>query len=156
MSCELIREFVKDLVWKGIAISPIHQLHIAGEQSLRELIIMGKVEVLITDSPVILSAAYQLIHSGQEWMSPAAIGFMKTAEATMNVTYLNLWLSREDANYEQDGRFEDLEQAILRDSQIHDFLRKINFDLEYVPAFDGDLRKKIQYIADLAMKRAKD
>lgn len=56
---ELVREYAKELVWEYGNIPPhITQSDIVAEQYRRQAILMGQVELIITDSPIILSTIY--------------------------------------------------------------------------------------------------
>ena len=56
---ELVREYAKDLVWEfGTIPSHITQLDIFTEQKKRQDILYGKVDLIITDSPLRLSTLY--------------------------------------------------------------------------------------------------
>jgi len=55
---EYIPEFAKDKVWEGNKQVFENQFYITGKQSWRVARCFGKVDVIITDSPIILGALY--------------------------------------------------------------------------------------------------
>ena len=55
---ELITEFAKDKTWEGNMQALSNQTYVFGEQSMRMSRCKGKVDILITDSPLLLSALY--------------------------------------------------------------------------------------------------
>lgn len=56
---ELVREYAKDLVWEYNTIPEhVSQLDIFTEQSKRQGILIGKVALIVTDSPLRLSTLY--------------------------------------------------------------------------------------------------
>lgn len=58
VNCELVQEFAKDLVWEG-SIAPLnHQLYVFAQQWWRMKRLEGKVDVIVTDSPLLLSLFY--------------------------------------------------------------------------------------------------
>lgn len=61
VNCELVREYAKDLVWRGhheMLTDPAGQIYIFAKQLKRFQDVIGKVDVVLTDSPVLLSAVY--------------------------------------------------------------------------------------------------
>lgn len=57
-SAELVREFAKDVVWEGRHHLLDDQLFIFAEQRKRVLDLVGKVDYIVTDSPLLLSLVY--------------------------------------------------------------------------------------------------
>ena len=59
IEAELITEHAKDKVWENSLDVLKNQLYIVGQQSLRTTRLDGKVEVAVTDSPLMLSILYR-------------------------------------------------------------------------------------------------
>lgn len=57
-SCELVREFAKDLVWEGRTEMLNRQLYIFAKQHKRLQDLDGKVDVVITDAPLLMAIVY--------------------------------------------------------------------------------------------------
>lgn len=57
-NAELITEFAKDKVWEENTEVFKNQLYILGKQSFKQSRVRDKVEIIITDSPLMLSAFY--------------------------------------------------------------------------------------------------
>lgn len=55
---ELCREIAKDLTWQGVQFNEPWQASIIGKQILDESHLVGKVDAVITDGPVLLNAYY--------------------------------------------------------------------------------------------------
>ena len=56
MNVELTHEYAKELAWEGH--DPADQIHIFGEQQRRMFRLRGKVDLIISDSPILLSSIY--------------------------------------------------------------------------------------------------
>lgn len=59
INCELAPEFAKDLVWEGRLNTLSNQIYVFGKQLHRIKRLMDQVDVIICDSPIILSAYYK-------------------------------------------------------------------------------------------------
>lgn len=120
VSVELVREYAKDYAWEGRKIDPLTQLHLLGEQSARESLLYGKVEFVITDSPLILSSFYHLHYFGKDYLWGAISGFMQHANER-GVQFRNIFLDR-TKEYDPNGRFETEEEAIIIDQKLREYL----------------------------------
>lgn len=58
VNAEIITEFAKDKVWEDNTEALSNQAYVFGEQSFRQSKVDGKVDVIITDSPLLLSILY--------------------------------------------------------------------------------------------------
>jgi tRNA uridine 5-carbamoylmethylation protein Kti12 len=58
INCEMASEYAKELVWEGSLYKLKNQISVFGEQYDRMFRLMNKVDVIITDSPLLLSAVY--------------------------------------------------------------------------------------------------
>ena len=58
IDCELVTEFAKELVWEQRHDTFRNQIYIFGKQHQMVFRVLGKVDVVVTDSPFILSAVY--------------------------------------------------------------------------------------------------
>lgn len=58
MSVELVTEYAKDLIYEGEESGSMDQIKVFAEQHRRVARLIGKVEYVITDSPLALSAYY--------------------------------------------------------------------------------------------------
>ena len=58
IDCEYVSEFAKDKVWENNSEVFKNQFYITGKQSFKISRCFGKVDVIITDSPIALGAVY--------------------------------------------------------------------------------------------------
>lgn len=111
--CELVTEFAKDLVWEDRDKTLHDQHYIFGKQHHRMWRLKDKVDVIITDSPIILSIIYKPKTIGD--------GFDRSViEANNNFNNFNVFLKR--VFYSELGRKHDEEQAKGIDSLIKTLL----------------------------------
>lgn len=116
INCELVREYVKNWAWENKEIKPVNQIFLLGQQAQAESILYGKVDYIITDSPILLPAVYQKLFFSGDYVKEAAEGVMNDAEK-MGVTYKNYVLKR-TGEFKQEGRYHSLQQSIIIDEAI--------------------------------------
>jgi len=58
VNAELVTEYAKDLVWEGRLHLNRNDIDIFTEQLKRQYRLQGKVDVMVTDSPILLSSVY--------------------------------------------------------------------------------------------------
>lgn len=123
---ELVREYVKLLAWQGIKPGQYDQVNIFGEQCKLEHSLYGKVDYIITDSPIILAPVYEHFYHGDSIIEEAAIKFLQKSKLD-GIKQMNLLLSRSNT-YDTNGRFQTLQEAMVVDNMVKDFLNKYNMD----------------------------
>lgn len=116
---ELVREYVKYWAWNDRKVREWDQLYLLGKQSAYESMLYGKVDFIVTDSPILLAGIYQEYRSGgaDKYVGCAAKSFMDHA-SSRGVEYMNFVLKRTKP-YDSRGRWETEEQA----KQIDEFVR---------------------------------
>lgn len=119
---ELVREYVKYWAWNDRKVREWDQLYLLGKQSAYESMLYGKVDYIVTDSPILLAGMYQEFRSSGKdtYVRDAAEAFMEHAESE-GVEYLNFMLTRTKP-FDPRGRWETQEQAIELDLFIHNML----------------------------------
>jgi hypothetical protein len=120
LKVELVREVAKDYAWAGHKIGPFEQISILGEQIKRESSLYGKVDYIVTDSPVMLGAFYFEHNHKEIFMSKMVSSYYKFSKQN-GVKFKNYLLPR-TVKYQQDGRFENESQAKQVDMAIEDYL----------------------------------
>lgn len=136
LSCELVREYVKDWAWEGRQVRLYDQLYFLGEQSRRESLLYNKVNYVITDSPILLSGFYGEFYTGvaNKYISDAAIAFCDLAGAH-GVSYRNFFLKR-NKPYVSEGRYETEEKAKGIDVTMREYLKNIGMQFAGIDCDD--------------------
>ena len=136
MNVELVREYVKILAWQGTKIGQFDQVNIFGEQCKLEHTLYGKVDYIVTDSPIVLAPIYEVFYHGDSMMEEAAIKFLNKAKQN-NVQQLNILLQR-NKPYDQRGRYQTEEEAKVVDQMTINFLNKYGMPYHVVSGPEED------------------
>lgn len=140
---EIITEYAKDLVWEERHKTFKDQQYIFAKQNHRLWRVNGKVDVIITDCPLMLSPIY-----GERYNSSSA-EFDKNVEAVVDTfNNLNIILTRVK-KYNQNGRNESEEEARDIDKTIKRTLADFGMPWQEAPGtFEG-----INVIANMILER---
>lgn len=144
MNVELVREYVKVLAWQGTKIGQFDQVNIFGEQCKSEHTLYGKVDFIVTDSPILLAPIYEVFYHGDSIMEEAAIKFLNKAKAN-GIKHLNIVLGR-NKPYDTKGRYQSEEEALDVDKRTLNFLNKYSMPYFEVDGPDQDRVQKIMEI----------
>jgi hypothetical protein len=117
INCELVREYAKDKVWERNEKVFQNQLYIFGKQSYRMSVLHDEIDVIITDSPLVLSAIYNTSPS-KDWNRLVLETFRKYE----NINYFLL----RDKKYNKNGRYQNEQEAQILDQKIKQFLNQNN------------------------------
>ena len=111
---ELIREYAKELVWAGCDMKNAtseEELDIFVNQTKRERLVRGKVEYMVSDSPLLLNAFY----SHNEYAKQVALNSLSQND-------YHFWLTKDISRHEDAGRSHDQDEAKEVDLQMRKFL----------------------------------
>jgi nicotinamide riboside kinase len=117
LNCELVTEFAKDLTWDGATNPLAYQPLVFGQQTWRLERLRGKVDVVVTDSPLLLSLIYchdttpQPFHDYVKW----------EFDRDNNINFLLL----RHKPYSPVGRNQTEEQAVTVDYTIVSLLKRL-------------------------------
>lgn len=109
---ELVREYVKDWAWEGRKISTNDQIYFLGKQVRRESMLYGKVDWIVTDSPVMMNLFYAQLYcpfSLAEGIRAATISFYRQA-AEDGHKHIHVLLDR-NKPYVSEGRYQTEAEA---------------------------------------------
>ena len=142
INAELVTEFAKDKLWEGGSTSFENQAYIFGNQSFRISRCDGKVDVVITDSPLPLSIYYN--KNKQIYTK----NFDKFVMDVFNYyNNINFFIKR-TSPYSSTGRFQTEDESICIEKSLYTLLKK--YRISYTPV-DGNLwgyNTIITYIED--------
>jgi len=139
---ELVREWVKLWAYEGRDLHFTNQTIVFGHQVEEETSFYGKVDVLITDCPLLISAFYEQVNQGTNHLLPAAKAIVDQAESE-GVTYWNLFLKRQ-WKYQTEGRWQDEEKAKALDGEMIKFLKKNKIPYENITSVEDVMIEMLQ------------
>ncbi len=143
---EYVPEYAKELVWDErmdlLDGSLEHQRMIFEEQSHRIRRLEGKVDIVITDSPILLSSLYSKEYS-PEFDAEVRERFSKQ-------NHFNLFVNR-SGNFDQTGRIHNEAESLAIDDKIQNYLRShkifcIAYDRDDIERITGNIRKTCERI----------
>lgn len=118
---EYVPEYAKELVWdknfKMLDGSEEHQKMILAEQKKRLDRLIGQVDFIVTDAPVLLNSVY-LDSDNKESYDKALV------ELFNKYDNFNLEIVRDVGSFEQEGRIHNLEQSQQADNDIRKLLNE--------------------------------
>ena len=119
ISCEMALEYAKDKVWAESLEVLEDQIYVFGHQHHRIFRLLGKVEVVICDSPLLLSIIYD---KEQRKVLKELVLFEH-----FKTNSLNIMLKRA-TKFEEKGRYHTLEQSKEIDNNIKRMLNEDKID----------------------------
>lgn len=129
INAELVTEFAKDKVWEDNAKALDNQAYVFGEQSYRISKMDGKVDIVVTDSPLLLSKLYN---------SSSILGesFNETVVKVFNsYTNMNFFINRVK-KYNPAGRLQTEEESDKLSTKLFKELQELSVPFEMI---NGDL-----------------
>lgn len=124
INCELVREYVKDWAWEKREIKPFDQFYFFGKQVRKESMLFDKVDMIVTDSPVLLGGVFAEEFGTAEIKSifPSLIVSYYNACKDEQVNHLHFLLKRVKP-YNPNGRYQTKQQAVEFDSKIEQYFK---------------------------------
>lgn len=125
-NCELVTEYAKDLTYSERYRTLKCQPYVFGKQLYKIEVLLDKVDIIITDSPLYLSLFYNQNTYPQSFNSCV----IDIANQMNNINY---YIDRgKDKNYNLYGRKESFEEAKRIDQEIKNFLETFNIPYKTV------------------------
>jgi hypothetical protein len=133
IKAELITEFAKELTWEGRNRALSHQMYVTAKQMFRQYRVIGQVEVIVMDSPILLGVLYQ-------GADPSVHFEALVIETFRRCNNLNFLLARDAEHhpYVSEGRNQTEEEAMQKDVEIRELLVAHQIPFEIVPIQSGE------------------
>lgn len=136
---ELVQEYVKTWAWEKRDIGVPEQIYLTAKQMRNESRLYGKVDIIVTDAPVVLGAYYSSVYLNPTVSEPL-LQLYKSVEWDHNGGYLaapskrlRVFLNRVKP-YDPRGRFQDEAEARDVDYDLRRFLQDNALSYIDVPA----------------------
>lgn len=139
VNCELALEFAKDKVWEESIKTLDDQFYIFGKQYHKLFRLNDKVDVIITDSPLIISILYNKISS--KYFNDFVIEQYNTFDNLL------FFINRNDT-YQTEGRLQSKEEAENIDNFIKNILKDNNLHYDEISCEDA-----VNYIAEIILSK---
>jgi len=120
INCEMALEFAKDKVWEESFKTMDDQIYIFGKQFHKIWRLKDKVNVIITDSPLLIS-----IHYNKDKSKYFDKFVIEQYNRFNNKLY---FIERNNDNYQKEGRLQTFDEAKVIDNDIRNILNKWNVD----------------------------
>jgi DNA replication protein DnaC len=141
ITAEMALEYVKDEVWEENRNAISNQLFIFGNQHQRIHRLLDKVDVIIVDSPLLLSILYD--KEKNENFKNYII------EKFNSYRNLNIFLDRNNEEFETKGRLHNLEQSIEKDNEMLQILEDNNINYFKYKMEKKSIDKLVEHIISL-------
>ena len=131
VNCELVTEFAKELTWGDSKTCLKDQVYILGNQYNRMFILRDKIDVIITDSPLLLNLLYEDV---------SELYIKLTLELFNGFDNLNYYINRKE-EYNGIGRMQTEDEAIVIDYKCKKMLHTNKIDYEQVNGYYESINK---------------
>jgi len=143
---ELVREYVKDWAWEGRAFGAYDEIYFLGKQVRHESMLFGKVDYIVTDAPVYMTAYYASIYCSKT----LADGVLGEAKAFYQQVvddghqHIHVMLNR-IRPYAQEGRYQNESQAHAVDDGVGNMLRNLGIQVINADPSEESLKETLGY-----------
>ena len=136
LNAEYTSEYVKGWAWEGKKVGPFDQFYIFGKETHNQSRLFDKVDFIISDSPVMLTAFYHYFYNGNEALNEVCHNFYNLAEEA-GVQVVNFFLPRKK-KYIAKGRYQTQEEADALAFQLKEWLNKEGYVYEELTCSDKE------------------
>lgn len=145
---ELVREYVKDWAWEERKISNYDQIYFLGKQVRRESLLYGKVDYIVTDSPVMMNLYYAQRYcplSLAEGIRSSTLSFYHQGAADGH-QHIHILLKR-NKPYKSEGRYQTEAEAVEIDQGLSRLLVDLKMPLHHSAPEETDLAALLNKIS---------
>mgnify|MGYP006935484744 CR=1 FL=1 len=149
IAVEMAPEYAKKWAYEGRQIDGLDEFYILGKQVGAEAALLGKVAVVVTDRPVLMSSVYTDLYGSGKIRSGVDAAVM----AYMGETRLRghrriaVLVPRRHA-YDHSGRFENLDQAVLVDEMARLHVGRLSCYDVWLGLYEGTDDETTRQLAD--------
>lgn len=151
LDAEFVSEFVKGWAWIGKDIGKFDQFYIFGKEVYNQSKLFGKVDFVIADSPVALTAFYQLYYHNDNSLNGICRRFYEMTEEE-GVKVVNFFLPRRK-KYNPKGRFQTAEEIAKLEEDLMNWLNSEGYEYEVLDCPDSKriakIIEKLKEVADI-------
>ena len=142
VNAELISEFAKEKCWEESKAVFENQIYIFGKQYFKMSKVASKVDVLVTDSPLVLSCLYNPYEGAMREKFDALS--LEVFHGFSNLTYFVNRVNK----YNPIGRFQDEAGSDAKAKEIHDFLVKQKISFTEINGAEPDYDRVVKNVLD--------
>ena len=144
INCELVTEFAKHITWKEDFNTLKNQIYVFAKQHDRMFHLKDKVDVIITDSPIIMGLSY----CNWDLMSRSFEQLVVDEFNRTDAVNINYFINRVK-EYNPSGRSQTEEEAKEKDMEIKTLLNKYNVPFETIDGNENAVDWLFNIIFDL-------
>lgn len=130
---ENVSEFAKELVWEGRSEAFNDRLYMHGEQNHRLMQMNGKLDYIITDSPLFLTSVYNNYYLKDKFPKSYNDMIDLATIETFKLYNNRVYLLERETSYNVVGRRENQNEASDIDKGIREYLINNNIEYKTVP-----------------------
>lgn len=123
-SAELVTEYVKMWAWRGERIGAFDDVYITAKQLRRESSLYGRVEYIVTDSPLSLGQLYERLYKPDQSTMADLCASLRARQAAAGLRVVDVFIRRMKP-YVAAGRWEDESAARKIDAFAKELLVEI-------------------------------
>jgi nicotinamide riboside kinase len=137
LNVEMVSEFAKDLVYEQRQETMKDELYIFAKQHHRMFRVNDKVDVIITDRPLLLTNIYAKLYLPENDFRNDLVNLVRST--FNNFDNYNILLNRNGIEYKTEGRLQDLEQSkeidemtlkeLVLSRQSYSMIKTSNYDM---------------------------
>jgi hypothetical protein len=141
LQAEIVSEYIKSWAWEGRSFSQMDQFYILGHQARRETLLLGKVDYIITDSPVAQIAFYTKKYASKTVLKgiEAAILAFYDACNEQGHEHIHIFLER-SFPYQGEGRYQSEKEANDIDKDLKEYLTEKKYNLQPVKGNEDSIK----------------
>jgi hypothetical protein len=149
IAVEMAPEYAKKWAYEGRQIDGLDEFYILGKQIGAEAALLGKIAVVVTDRPVLMSSVYSGLYAGVrigEGVKAAVLSYLNETRERGH-RRIAVLVPRRHA-YDHSGRFEDLDQAVVVDEVTRQHVGRLSCYDFWSGLYEGTDDETTRQLAD--------